>query len=78
MSNEDGSFNQSKVIELLAILQGKSEGDWLYFICLPGCSHLRIVSFHISCYEQSAAASGGLFIFQILVHVLVSFSTVSA
>ena len=62
-SSEDGSFNQSKVIELLALLQGQSEGEWLCCMYLPGCSHLRIVSFHMSCFERAAAASGGLFVF---------------
>ena len=41
-----------------------------------GCSHLRIVLFHMSCCEKGVEASGGLFVFQILGYVFVSFSTV--
>ena len=76
-SSDDGSFNQCKVIESLALLQGQCEGEWLFCMCLPVCSHLRIVLFHMSCCERAAAALVRLFVFQILVYVLVSFSTVS-
>ena len=75
--SKDGSFNQSKVIEYIAILQGQSEGEQFCCMRLTGCSHLLIVSFHMSCCARAAAASGGLFVFQILVYVFVSFSTVS-
>ena len=36
-----------------------------------------IFSFHMSSFGQAAAALGGLFVFQILVYMFVSFSNVS-